>query len=185
MARIGKKPIKIPQGVEINIKGQTLEIKGSKGNISLKFLSGIKVEIDQDNLYIKTLDDDKQTIMNQGTMHSLIANAIKGVSEGFSKVLEIEGVGYRATMDGDNLILNVGFSHPVRVSPLEGIKISTEKNQIIISGINKEKVGEMAAKIRAIRKPEPYKGKGIRYQGEIIKRKVGKKVAAVGGTQNK
>ena len=180
MAKIGKKPIKIPQGVELKLENQSLEVKGPKGSLSLNFLPGIEVKREEDNLYVKVLNNEKQTMINQGTMRSLTVNAIDGVNEGFKKILEIVGVGYRAAMEGENLVLSIGFSHPVRISPIKGIKISVNKNQIIVSGIDKAKVGEMAAKIRAIKKPEPYKGKGIRYQGEIIRRKAGKKVAAVG-----
>ena len=184
MAKIGKKPIKIPQGVELKIENQSLEAKGPKGSLSLNFLPGIEVKREEDNLYVKVLNNEKQTMINQGTMRSLIVNAIDGVNEGFKKILEIEGVGYRATMEDENLILSVGFSHPVRIPSIKGIKISVNKNQIIVSGIDKAKVGEMAAKIRAIKKPEPYKGKGIRYLGEEVRRKVGKKViAAEGGTK--
>ncbi len=180
-SRIGKKPIKIPQGVEIKIENQSLEIKGPKGNLTLNFLPGTKIEIQDNNLYIKLLNNERQTNINHGTMRSLVFNAVTGVSSGFSRVLEIEGIGFKAEMKGDNLILNVGFSHSVEVPPIKDVKISVNKNQITVAGVDKAKVGEMAAKIRAIKKPEPYKGTGIRYQGEVIRRKAGKKVVTAGG----
>lgn len=183
MAKIGKKPINIPQGVELKLENQSLEVKGPKGSLNLKFLPGIEIQREENNLYVKALNNEKSTMMNQGTMRSLIVNALYGVTEGFKKILEIEGIGYRAAMDGEDLILNVGYSHPVRISPIKDIKISVDKNQIIVTGIDKAKVGEMAAKIRAVRKPEPYKGKGIKYQGEIIRRKAGKKAATASGLQ--
>ncbi|MFA5386654.1 MAG: 50S ribosomal protein L6 [Candidatus Paceibacterota bacterium] len=183
MSKIGKKPISIPKEVEIKTEGQIIEVKGPKGVLNLNLLPGIKTDMKDGVLTVSIINNEEQTRINWGTMRSLLANAIEGVEKGFSKILEIEGVGYKAVMDGDKLVLSVGFSHPVKMDPMEGVKISTEKNQIIITGINKEKVGEMAAKIRAIKKPEPYKGKGIRYQGEVIRRKAGKKAAATATTK--
>jgi len=183
MSKIGKKPINIPKEVKIKIEGQIINIEGPKGILILNLLPGIKIEIKEDVLSVSIASDIEQARINWGTMRSLLFNAVEGVTKGFSKVLEIEGVGYKAIMEGEKLVLSIGFSHPVKIDPLEGVKISTDKNQIIITGINKEKVGEMAAKIRAVKKPEPYKGKGIRYQGEVIRRKAGKKAAATATTK--
>lgn len=158
--------------------GDFLQVKGKNDELSLKIIPGIGVEIKDKIIVLKVLDKSRQSRANWGTMRALLNNAIIGVSEGFLKILEIEGVGYRAAMEGDNLILSLGFSHPVKVTPQKGIKISINKNMIKISGIDKNLVGQVAADIRALKKPEPYKGKGIKYQGEIIRRKEGKKAAA-------
>ncbi|MEE8131687.1 MAG: 50S ribosomal protein L6, partial [Candidatus Paceibacterota bacterium] len=137
----------------------------------------IKIEIKDNQIFFTPQNTSKQARANWGTVRSLVQNAVLGVSEGFTKVLEIEGVGYRAETQGNDLVLNVDLSHPIKISPPEGIKISTEKNTIKVFGIDKALVGGIAAKIRSVKKPEPYKGKGIRYQGEVIRRKAGKKVA--------
>ena len=178
MSKIGKKPIIIPQGTEAKIEGNFLKLNGKNGELVVKILPYIKVELKDSVINISSENDIRQAKANWGTMRSLVNNAVIGVNEAFSKILEIEGVGYRASIEGDNLILNIGLSHPVKMSPLKGVKISVEKNLIKISGIDKMSVGEMAAKIRAMKKPEPYKGKGIKYQGEFIRRKEGKKAAA-------
>lgn len=177
MSKIGKKPIIIPEKINVKAEGGFLEFKGEKGFLKLKIPSHIKTEIKDNIILFSPENDSKQARANWGTVASLSRNAIAGVAEGFNKNLEIEGVGYRATMDGDALVLNIGFSHPVKFLAPDGIKISTEKNVIKIFGIDKDLVGRIAAKIRAFRKPEPYKGKGIRYQGEIIRRKAGKKTS--------
>lgn len=177
MSKIGKKPIEIPEKIEVKINDDFLEFKGEKGAISVKLLPFIKTEI-KDNFIVFSLENESQQARaNWGTIRSLAANAVIGLIEGFEKILEIEGVGYRAAMEGEILVLNLGLSHPVKFTPPEGVKIVAEKNTIKISGIEKAAVGQAAAKIRAFKKPEPYKGKGIRYQGEIIRRKTGKKVA--------
>lgn len=177
MSKIGKRPIIIPEGVDVKMSGDIFIFKGKNGESSLKIMSGVKVNIQDGKIIVSILDDSQQSKANWGTMRALMNNAIIGVSKGFEKILEIEGVGYRASMEGNNLSLNIGFSHPVKVAPREGIKIAVEKNTIKISGINKFLVGQTAVEIRALKKPEPYKGKGIKYQGEIIKRKEGKKAA--------
>ncbi|MBN2197821.1 50S ribosomal protein L6 [Candidatus Wolfebacteria bacterium] len=176
MSKIGKKPIEIPEKVEVKINGAFLEFKGEKGTISIKLLPFIKTEIKDKTIFFSPENDLKQTLANWGTIRSLAANAIIGLIDGFEKVLEIEGVGYRANMEGETLVLNLGLSHPIKFTSPENIKILTEKNLIKISGIQKDLVGQTAAKIRAFKKPEPYKGKGIRYQGEVVRRKSGKKV---------
>lgn len=181
MSKVGKKPISIPQGVEIKIAGNQLEVKGKGGSLSLPVLPHTSAELKNNALVISASGSDKQSRANWGTMRSLAQNAVTGVDQGFSKELEIQGVGYRAAMEGTTLVLNVGFSHPIKFPAPEGIKIAVEKNFIKISGHNKALVGETAAKIRAIKKPEPYLGKGIRYKGEIVKMKAGKKVAGATG----
>ena len=177
MSKIGKKPITIPDNIEVKISDGFLKFEGNNGTINLKILSYIKTELKDKMIFFSPENNSKQARANWGTIRSLAANAIIGLTDGFTKVLEIEGIGYRANMEGDTLVLDLGLSHPIKLIPLKGIKISAEKNIIKISGIDKALVGQIAAKIRAFKKPEPYKGKGIRYQGEIIRRKVGKKVA--------
>lgn len=177
MSKIGKKPIIISQGTEAKIEGNFLKLKGKNGELAVKILPYIKVELKDGVINIFPENDIRQAKANWGTMRSLVNNAVLGVNEDFLKILEIEGVGYRASIENNNLILNIGLSHSVKMLPLEGVKISMEKNLIKISGADKMSVGEMAAKIRAMKKPEPYKGKGIRYQGEYIRRKEGKKAA--------
>ncbi len=178
MSKIGKKPIIIPKTVNVEINDGVLNVKGKSGEIILKILPHMKLELKDGVISVNIDDDSRIARTNWGTMRSLIQNAIIGIEEGFSKILEIEGVGYRATMEGDNLVLNIGFSHQVKIASPSGVKISVEKNTIKLFGIDKFLVGETAAKIRAMKKPEPYKGKGIRYQGEIIRRKEGKKAAS-------
>lgn len=177
MSKIGKKPIIIPDNVEVKMNDGFLELKSAAGILNFKILPHIDVKIENKIISFTPNNDSKQTRANWGTIRSLIFNAIVGLTQGFSKVLEIEGVGFKANMEGNTLVLNIGYSHPVKFISPENIKISTEKNAIKISGIDKFLVGETAAKIRTLKKPEPYKGKGIRYRGEVIRRKAGKKVA--------
>ncbi|MCD6233388.1 50S ribosomal protein L6 [bacterium] len=178
MSRIGKKPIIIPQGIEVKIKGQDVIVKGPKGEISQKIPQEVLIKKEENRIVLSLKRQTKEASSFWGLTRALLANNIKGVSEGFEKRLELRGIGYRAVMDGENKIrLEVGFSHPIIISVPEGIQASVEKNIIIISGINKQKVGEFAAKLRRIRPPEPYKGKGIRYLGEKVRRKEGKKAA--------
>ncbi|OGM95304.1 50S ribosomal protein L6 [Candidatus Wolfebacteria bacterium RIFOXYD12_FULL_48_21] len=185
MSKVGKKPIIIPEGVTVIFDGAALELKKGENIVKMVVLQFVKTEIgdvaDADgvmkNAITFTIDSNtKQAKSNWGTMRALTANAIQGVLGGFTKVLEIEGVGYRAAMDGENLVLNIGFSHPVKYEPRKGIKLSVEKNAVTVTGIDKAMVGQTAAEIRKVRKPEPYKGKGIRYRGEVVRRKQGKKV---------
>lgn len=179
VSKIGKKPIIIPEGVDVKIIDGILEFKGRDGELKLKILPYVATEIKDGQIFFSIQNNFKQARANWGTMRSLAQNALKGVIGGFVKSLEIKGIGYRAEMRGNDLILNVGLSHPVTITPPDGIRISVEKNIIKISGIDKILVGKTAAKIRAVKKPEPYKGKGIRYQDEIIKRKAGKKAAGI------
>lgn len=178
MSRLGKKAIIIPKGVNVQLSGNSLEVQGSKGKLFRKF-SGEFLNIEIKDGRIKLLGDfNKKAVMAQaGLMFALINNMIKGVSEGYSKQLEIVGVGYRAQVQGKNLNLQLRFSHPVIFPVPEGIKIETPKpTQIVIQGIDKEKVGAVAARIRAILPPEPYKGKGIRYASEYVRKKLGKAI---------
>lgn len=177
MSRIGKKPIEIPQGVEVKIEGQKVTVKGSKGELSFEVRPEIKVEVKEGKAFVSPQIETKETNAFWGLTRALLQNMIKGVTEGYEKKLELEGVGYKVNLEGENLVLNVGFSHSVKIEAPQGIKFSVEKNTITVSGIDKGLVGQMAAKIRKVRPPEPYKGKGIRYAGEQIRRKVGKKAA--------
>ena len=176
MSRVGKKPIEIPKGVEVKIEGDLVRVKGPKGELSQRIRPEIKVEMKEGKIFISPQIETKKTKALWGLTRSLLANDIKGVIEGYEKKLQIEGLGYKAEIEGETLILRVGFSHLVKIQAPSGIKFSVEKNIITISGIDKELVGQVAANIRKIRPPEPYKGKGIRYLGEIVKIKPGKKV---------
>ncbi|MEK7181145.1 MAG: 50S ribosomal protein L6 [Patescibacteria group bacterium] len=178
MSRLAKKPIIIEPGVSVVQDAGVLSFKGPKGEKTIKILPHIEVEIGDKNLMVKSNKSVKQARANLGTMWSLIRNAIMGVSQQFSKILEIEGIGYRASLEGTTLVLTLGFVNPIRFDPPQGISIKVEKNQITVSGVDKEVVGQAAAQIRAFKKPEPYKGKGIHYKGEVIRRKAGKKATA-------
>lgn len=175
MSKIGKKPISIPEGTAAKIEGNVLVVSGKNGVLGIKILPGVKTTIDNGVVSFSVENDLKQTKANWGTMRALVNNAVIGVSQGFEKNLKIEGVGYRAAMDGNVLVLNIGFSHPVKLETPKETKISVEKNIIKVSGMDKNLVGQTAAKIRAFKKPEPYKGKGIKYENEVIIRKAGKK----------
>lgn len=177
MSRIGKKPIIIPQGVEVSIAGNKVSVKGPKGSLEVDVLPVVKV-VQSDGQLNFTIDnqEDKKEKALWGLFRNLVNNAILGVSNGFEKTLEINGVGFKVAMQGQDLLLNVGFSHPVVYKPIAGVTIATEKNVIKVSGISKQAVGQTAAEIRAIKKPEPYKGKGIKYSDEVIRRKAGKVV---------
>jgi len=175
MSRIGKQPIKVPEGVEVKIDGDFIVVKGAKGELKNQVRPEIKVELNDKEIILKPQKNNNQTQALWGTYRSLIANMIQGVTMGFEKVLEIEGVGYRANLEGKDLVLNLGYSHPIRINAPEGIAFEIEKNTIKVSGADKQLVGQTTAEIREKRKPEPYKGKGIRYRGEIVRRKAGKK----------
>ncbi|MEW6189815.1 MAG: 50S ribosomal protein L6 [Actinomycetota bacterium] len=175
MSRVGKKPIIIPGSVEVQIEGSTVRVKGPKGELSKTFYSALTIKKEDNKILVKRPSDNRLHKSLHGLTRTLIANMITGVSSGFEKTLEIEGVGYRAIKKGDHLELQVGFSHPVIFRKPEGIQIEVpHPTRIVVKGADKELVGEVAAQIRAIRKPEPYKGKGIRYLGEHVRRKVGK-----------
>ena len=175
MSRIGKKPIDIPQGVEVKIDGQKVTAKGPLGEESVNVRSEIKVEIKDNQVLLTKIVDSREADALYGLSRTLVANAVHGVKDGFVKNLEIQGVGYRANMEGKNLNLALGYSHPVIVEPPAGITITVEANtKITVKGSNKQTVGDVAAFIRAKRPPEVYKGKGIRYEGEYVRRKAGK-----------
>ena len=175
MSRIGKKPIVIPKEVKLEVKDGRVSVEGPKGKLSRVLSDRINVEIKDNQLLLKRISDIKLDKSLHGLYHALISNMIKGVTVGYSKELEIVGVGFKAQVQGNSLNMQLGFSHPVNLPIPEGIKIETPKQtQIVVRGIDKEKVGEIAAEIRAIYPPEPYKGKGIRYAGEYVKKKVGK-----------
>lgn len=178
MSRVGKKPIEIPQGVEVKIDGQKVIINGPRGELSREVRPELKVEVKDNEIFVLPQLETKKTNSLWGLTRVLVANMIKGVTEGFEKKLEIEGLGFKALLEGDSILLNVGFSHPVKLQAPEGIRFSVEKNIITVFGADKELVGQTAANIRKVKKPEPYKGKGIKYLGEQIRRKVGKKVVA-------
>ncbi|MEK9129996.1 MAG: 50S ribosomal protein L6 [Patescibacteria group bacterium] len=181
MSRIGKQPINIPENVDIKIENQNIIIKGSKGELIQKIHPNVKIEQKDNELLVNV---QKPTNKKQralwGLFQRLISNMIEGVVKGFEKKLEINGLGYKAEVSGDKLILNVGFSHQVNFNIPKNIEIKVEKNIIIISGFDKQLIGETAAQIRKIKKPEPYKGKGIKYIDEVIKRKAGKAAKAAG-----
>ena len=178
MSRIGKKPITIPGGVTITLASDAVTVKGPKGSLSLTLHPDIQVHQDGSTLTVVLKRDTKLSRKLWGTFRALIANLIQGVTSGFEKKLEIEGVGYRAEQKGKDLQFMLGFSHPVLFPAPDGIDFKVEKNVITVSGISKEDVGRVASSIRALKKPEPYKGKGIRYVGEVIRRKAGKKATA-------
>lgn len=177
MSRIGKQPIEIPAGVEVKVEGDTVMVKGSKGELKIEAQPVIKVEVKDNQVFVTLKKETKEAPAFWGLTRALIANMVHGVHEGFEKQLQLEGVGYKANMEGENLVVNVGFSHPVKFEKVEGITFKVEKNIITISGIDRQLVGQVAAKIRKTRPPEPYKGKGIRYVGEHVRRKTGKKAA--------
>ena len=176
MSRIGRLPIAVPSGVDIAIDGQTVSVKGPKGELRHTVATPITVERDEDGtLRVARPDDERESRALHGLSRTLIANMITGVTEGYTKTLEIVGVGYRVQARGSDLEFALGFSHPVPVKAPEGITFAVETpTRLRVTGIDKQLVGEVAAKIRKIRKPDPYKGKGVRYQGEVVKRKVGK-----------
>ncbi len=175
MSRIGKKPIEIPSGVEISINDMTVSVKGPKGSLTRVFHKDMILRKEENQLIVERPSDEKIHRALHGTTRSILSNMIEGVTNGYQKTLVLVGVGYRATKSGNKVVVNVGYSHPVEVEPEEGIELEVpEQTKIIVKGIDKERVGEVAANIRSIRKPEPYKGKGIKYADERIRRKEGK-----------
>ncbi|MFZ5800143.1 MAG: 50S ribosomal protein L6 [Candidatus Omnitrophota bacterium] len=177
MSLIGKKPVSFPKEVKVTVENQTIKIEGPKGKLSQALPQGISVDIKDNAVWVKRQDDSKQDKSNHGTIRALIANMVKGVTEGYVKDLEIQGVGFRAQVAGNVLTMNLGFTHPVNfIFPAEITVTTTKPTLIKVAGIDKCKVGEIAANIRKIYKAEPYKGKGIRYAGEVVRRKQGKAV---------
>ncbi|MGC9046821.1 MAG: 50S ribosomal protein L6 [Minisyncoccia bacterium] len=178
MSKIGKRIIAIPDGVTVAIDGNFLVFKSNKGELKIQILDGVKPIIEDKLLKFELIKNNKQSKSNWGTLNALCNNAVIGLTKGFEKVLIIEGIGYRFAIDGNSIMINAGFSHPVKYELPQGITAEVEKNTILhLKGFDKFLVGEVAAEIRRIRKPEPYKGSGIRYNDEIIRRKLGKKAA--------
>ena len=175
MSRIGKKPISLPKGVEVKKEGNQVIVKGPKGTLSQNLPEDISFSQEENELILERPNDDKKYRALHGLSRSLVANMVEGVTNGYEKKLELVGVGYRAQLQGKKLVINIGFSHPVEVDPPEGIEFEVPAvTKITVKGIDKQLVGNTAAHIRAIRKPEPYKGKGIKYENEVIRRKAGK-----------
>ncbi|HIJ85769.1 MAG: LSU ribosomal protein L6P [Magnetococcales bacterium] len=176
MSRIGKKPVPVPKGVDVKISNQNVEVKGKLGTMQHKFDSLIEIRQEGDDLLLSLRGQEKKSMALWGLSRSLLFNMVKGVSEGFSKVLEIQGVGYRAAVNGRTMQLSLGYSHPVEMLLPDGVNAKVEKNTLItFTGMDKQQLGQVCAEIREMRPPEPYKGKGIRYVGEHIVRKEGKK----------
>lgn len=177
MSKVGKKPIPVPESVQVSVAGGFVSVKGPKGTLTRPLPRQVTVTIADGMVIVTPAGDDKNRNMYWGLARALVQNMVHGVTVGFEKVLEFQGVGYKATVKGSDLELGLGFSHPVLVPGQEGITFKTEKNTIRVEGADKEMVGKIAAKIRGYRQPEPYKGSGIRYQGEVVRRKAGKKAA--------
>ncbi|RDU34923.1 50S ribosomal protein L6 [Neobacillus piezotolerans] len=176
MSRIGKKPIEIPAGVAVTLDKNTVTVKGPKGELVRSFSPEISILVEDNTVTITRPSDAKEIRALHGTTRAVLANMVEGVSKGFEKGLELVGVGYRASKQGNKLVLNVGYSHPVEIEPEKGLEIEVPANtKVIVRGYDKERVGALAANIRGVRPPEPYKGKGIRYEGEVVRRKEGKK----------
>lgn len=179
MSRIGKKPVQIPEGVTVDISGNNIKVTGPKGELSFNYDPSIKVELKENEVMLTVAQSSKKVSAIWGLTRALINNLVEGVTKGYEKKLELVGVGYRVKSEGSGISLSLGYSHPVVYNPPEGITLKVEDNQnLIIEGIDKQLVGQVAAKIRSYRKPEPYKGKGIRYVGEVVKRKPGKAAKA-------
>jgi large subunit ribosomal protein L6 len=175
MSRIGKKPIALPTGVKVAVRDGRVSVTGQKGSLERPLLEGIEMEVADGAINVKRLADDKRSRSYHGLMRTLVANMVEGVSKGFEKKLEIVGIGYRSELKGNNLALYLGYSHPIDFPLPQGISAEVEKQTFLtIKGINKELVGQTAAKIRDLRKPDPYKGKGVKYAGEVLRRKAGK-----------
>jgi large subunit ribosomal protein L6 len=175
MSRIGKRPITVPAKVEVTINGANVSVKGPKGELKRELPTSLVLAKDGETLTVTPQDDSRTSRQLHGLFRTLVANMVEGVSTGFQRRLEIQGVGYRAALQGRNLVLNMGYSHQVQIVPPEGVQFAVEGNtNVIVSGYDKEIVGNTAAQIRAVRPPEPYKGKGIRYAGEAVRRKAGK-----------
>jgi large subunit ribosomal protein L6 len=178
MSRLAKKPVIIPSGVTLTASADLLLVKGPKGELKVPFLSGVSADAKDGQFTVSAKDNMHQSKINIGTFWALVRNAIEGVTDGFTRILEIEGVGYKAAVEGQELVLSLGYVLPVRFKIPAGLTVKVEKNTIIMTGIDKELITKAASQIRKLKEPEPYKGKGIRYQGETIRRKVGKKAAA-------
>jgi large subunit ribosomal protein L6 len=174
MSRIGKKPVAIPKGVDIGLEGNLLTVKGPKGELKLQVHPNVKMNVERDRIALTVTDETRESKSLHGLFRVLISNMVTGVANGFEKVLEIVGVGYRAELKGRTAVFHLGYSHPISFDLPQGIDARVERTKIILTGVDKELLGMTAAKIRSFRKPEPYKGKGIRYADEMIRRKAGK-----------
>lgn len=174
MSRIGKLPIKLPSGVTITVDTDVLSVSGPKGNLTVPRLSNVSVDIKDNELTVTRKDDERVSKAQHGLQRALINNAVIGVTEGYSKQLEVNGVGFRVSGGGQSIELALGFSHPVKYTAKDGVTLTVDKMNITVSGIDKQQVGQVAAEIRALKKPEPYKGKGIKYVDEVLLRKAGK-----------
>jgi len=174
MSRIGKQPIPIPKGVEVKLEGDSITVQGPKGKLERSIHPKVKVDIESENIVVSVTDQTRETRAFHGLFRALIANMVTGVTSGFNKVLEIVGVGYRAELKGRTAIFHLGYSHPIDFELPKGIDAQIDKTKVTLTGIDKELLGRTAAKIRSFRKPEPYKGKGIKYADEVIRRKAGK-----------
>lgn len=184
MSKIGKLPVQIPSGTNVTVTNGSIQVQGTKGNLFFDIPKGIVVNVSENQVTVSQVKaGDPITRSLFGLTRAMIANLVTGVNAGFEKKLELQGVGYRAQVQGTDLVLSVGFAHQVKIKPLEGVTFAVADNVITVSGMNKVYVGDMAAKIRAVRPPEPYKGKGIRYVGEYVRRKAGKAAKAVGGAK--
>jgi large subunit ribosomal protein L6 len=180
MSRIGKLPVKIPEGVSVEVSGQVARVQGPKGVVEKEFPKGVQITVNSGKITVSIRDGDESYKSLQGTTRAILQNMVRGVKDGWSKVIELVGTGYRAEVSGDTLTILIGFSHPVKFKAPEGISFSVQKTEITIEGADKEIVGQTAASIRAVRPPEPYKGKGIKYKDEYVRRKAGKAAKAVG-----
>jgi large subunit ribosomal protein L6 len=175
MSRVGKKPIEIPAGVTVTLNDNVVTVKGPKGELTRTFNPDIEIKVEENIINVSRPSESKEHRALHGTTRALLSNMVEGVSKGFEKALELIGVGYRAQKQGNKLVLNVGYSHPVEITPEAGLEVEVPANtKIIVKGTSKERVGALAANIRDVRRPEPYKGKGIRYEGEFVRRKEGK-----------
>ncbi len=182
MSRIGKKPVPIAKNVKVAVTGQTISFEGPKGKLKFEHHPAAKVRVDGDNVIVERINDEKLSRAIHGLTRALVANNIKGVSDGYVKDLEIQGVGYKAEMKGKKIVLSLGFANQLSVNIADGlaVKIEAAGTRINIAGADKQAVGQLAAEIRKLRKPEPYKGKGVRYVGEVVKKKLGKQFAGAG-----
>lgn len=179
MSRLGKKPIEIPEGVDVNKERDgLLKVRGPLGELEREFRKEINIKIEDKRIVLSPKVKTPEAVALWGTYSSHIRNMIEGVTKGFEKKLLIEGVGFKAQLEGKDIVFNLGFSHPIKLEIPEGVKVAIEKNLITVSGIDKEKVGQFSAEIRSLKKPEPYKGKGIRYEDEVVRKKAGKKATA-------
>jgi len=174
MSRIGKNPIDIPAGVEVTVGASEIQVKGPKGTLTTPVHATVEYKVEDGKVFVSRVDDSRSARGQHGLRRTLLANCVEGVSKGYAKSLEVIGVGYKVSVQGKKIILNVGFSHPVEFDLPEGIEAKAEGSKLTVEGINKELVGEVAARIRRVRPPEPYKGKGIKYADEVIRRKAGK-----------